>query len=446
MTRGLRSYSYTWTRWTLTPPPTSRIMMGPDSPAVLPNLRKLAARGVAFALTYTAAPECVPSRSSVWSGRRNDQTMASNNGKGLDCDYPILANRMNDAGYEVSVQARHDFNWYGDAFTPRNISNWMDGAGPRSSDLLSVDEPQHTEEKMLAHSYTANVSAWLRSVPGLQLPVEDRPSARACDDRDPRRHSADWKWADGCAQWLHEWSNFTLGWHLTRPFLLSCGFITPHPPFSSNSFYLGKVDESKLTMPTWENYSDMHPVCAYDSDAKNVTYWSTRHPHPLGLDSLSMDFWTKDDGEQVKAIRRVYAAMCVEADALVGSVIDALETSGLAANTLTVFWSDHGELAMDHASWYKMSVYEGASRVPLVIAGPNVRVGGVVDRPTSLLGKAWFAMPARASTTGADCGLVCVHRRHLSDGAVRRECARATRARLRARRALARARPSTPPL
>ena len=175
-------------------------------------------------------------------------------------------------------------------------------------------------------------------------------------------------------------------WHVTRPFLLSCGFITPHPPFHTNQFYLQSVDESKLTLPTWENYSDLHPVCAYDSDAKNVTYWSSRHPHPSGLDTLSMDFWTKNDHEQVKAIRRVYAAMCVEADALVGRVVDAVEAAGLT-NTLTVFWSDHGELAMDHASWYKMSVYEGASRVPLVIAGPGVRANGTVKRPTSLLGE-----------------------------------------------------------
>jgi iduronate 2-sulfatase len=45
------------------------------SAALTPNLDKLAARGVKFSMTYTAAPECVPSRSSVWSGRRNDQVM-----------------------------------------------------------------------------------------------------------------------------------------------------------------------------------------------------------------------------------------------------------------------------------------------------------------------------------------------------------------------------------
>lgn len=365
-------------------------MMASDSPAKLPNLRKLASQGVAFTLTYTAAPECVPSRSSVWSGRRNDQTMAANNGKGLDCDYPILANRMNSAGYEISVQARHDFNWYGDGFTPRNISNWMETAGPHLASRVSVDEPQHADEKVQAHSYTANVSAWLRSVPGLQLPVEDRPTAHVADNRDSRRHSADWKWADGCASWLHRWANYTTMWGVTRPFLLSCGFITPHPPFATNRLYLESVDDSKLSLPIWENYSEMHPVCAYDSDAKNVTYWSTRHPHPSGLDTLSMNYWTQNNSEQVRAIRRVYAAMCVEADALVGSVVDALETAGLAANTLTVFWSDHGELAMDHASWYKMSVYEGASRVPLVVAGPGVRAGGTVNRPTSLLGKLLF--------------------------------------------------------
>ena len=100
-------------------------MLSPSSAAKLLHLQRLAARGVNFQWSYTTAPECVPSRSSVSFGRRNDQTMATNCGKGLDCDYPTLANRLNDGGYEVTVKGRRDYNWYGNSFSPRNIRNWM---------------------------------------------------------------------------------------------------------------------------------------------------------------------------------------------------------------------------------------------------------------------------------------------------------------------------------
>ena len=66
---------------------------------------------------------------------------------------------------------------------------------------------------------------------------------------------------------------------------------------------------------------------------------------------MAQTAYTNATHSQVLGIRRVYAAMCAEADAFVGSVLDALETTGLGDNTFTVFWSDHGELAMDHASW-----------------------------------------------------------------------------------------------
>ena len=38
-----------------------------------------------------------------------------------------------------------------------------------------------------------------------------------------------------------------------------------------------------------------------------------------------------------------------------------------------MFSSDHGDLVMEHHQYYKMSMYEGSSRVPLIIAGPYFR-------------------------------------------------------------------------
>jgi arylsulfatase K len=58
---------------------------------------------------------------------------------------------------------------------------------------------------------------------------------------------------------------------------------------------------------------------------------------------------------------------------------------GLADDTYFVFSSDHGELALEHQEWYKMSLYEGSVRVPMVIAGPGVERGLRLPNLVSLI-------------------------------------------------------------
>ncbi len=57
----------------------------------------------------------------------------------------------------------------------------------------------------------------------------------------------------------------------------------------------------------------------------------------------------------------------------VGEVIAALRDTGLLNRTVVLFTSDHGDLAMEHRQFYKMSMFEGSSRVPLLIMGPGVK-------------------------------------------------------------------------
>ena len=71
--------------------------------------------------------------------------------------------------------------------------------------------------------------------------------------------------------------------------------------------------------------------------------------------------------------------------ALVGRVYDAVRVLGLAENTYFVFASDHGELALEHQEWYKMSFYEGSVRVPLVVTGPGVQRGLRLSNLVSLI-------------------------------------------------------------
>ena len=70
---------------------------------------------------------------------------------------------------------------------------------------------------------------------------------------------------------------------------------------------------------------------------------------------------------------------------LLGQVISALRDTDLLDTTVLLFTSDHGDLAMEHRQFYKMSMFEGSSHVPLLIMGPGVKSGLRLSQPVSLV-------------------------------------------------------------
>lgn len=68
-----------------------------------------------------------------------------------------------------------------------------------------------------------------------------------------------------------------------------------------------------------------------------------------------------------------------------GQVISALRETGLLNNTVVIFTADHGELAMEHRQFYKMSMFEGSSHVPLLIMGPRLMPGQQINQLVSLV-------------------------------------------------------------
>lgn len=68
-----------------------------------------------------------------------------------------------------------------------------------------------------------------------------------------------------------------------------------------------------------------------------------------------------------------------------GEIISALRDTGLLGKTIIIFTADHGELAMEHRQFYKMSMYEGSSHVPLLVMGPGVREQQQIPNVVSLV-------------------------------------------------------------
>lgn len=74
---------------------------------------------------------------------------------------------------------------------------------------------------------------------------------------------------------------------------------------------------------------------------------------------------------RLRAARRAYYGAISYIDDKLGALRDALTATGLAEDTVIVLTSDHGEMLGERGLWYKMTFFEGAARVPLVLHAPE---------------------------------------------------------------------------
>jgi choline-sulfatase len=92
---------------------------------------------------------------------------------------------------------------------------------------------------------------------------------------------------------------------------------------------------------------------------------SRRLRHVIGLDR------TIPTPEQVRAARRAYYGACSFFDDNAGLLLEALNRSGMAGDTIVILLSDHGEMLGGHGLWFKMNFFEGSCRIPLMISVPD---------------------------------------------------------------------------
>ncbi|XP_007562876.1 arylsulfatase K [Poecilia formosa] len=314
-----------------------RLSFDPGSKVVrLPYINYLRELGSTFLNTYTNSPICCPSRAAMWSGQFVHLSQSWNNYKCLDANSTTWMDLLERKGYRTKMLGKLDYT-----------------SG--------------------SHSVSNRVEAWTRDVRFL-LRQEGRPVSQLVGNMSTRRiMEKDWKNTDKAAQWIRQTAAMS-----KKPFALYLGLNLPHPyrteslgptaggsTFRSSPYWLTKVSSELVSVPKWLPMAAMHPVDYYSTFTKNC----------------SSDFTE----EEIKSVRTFYYAMCAEADAMLGQVISALREKGLLDNTVLIFTADHGELAMEHRQFYKMSMFEGSSRVPLLIMGPGLKSGLQVHQLVSLV-------------------------------------------------------------
>jgi choline-sulfatase len=88
---------------------------------------------------------------------------------------------------------------------------------------------------------------------------------------------------------------------------------------------------------------------------------------------------------QVRDARRAYYGALSYVDDQIGALMATLRQARLDQNTVILLLADHGDMLGERGLWYKMSFYEPACRIPLIVHAPGRFAARRVHDPASLL-------------------------------------------------------------
>jgi len=173
-----------------------------------------------------------------------------------------------------------------------------------------------------------------------------------------------------------DWAISELSKRREQPFFMGIGFRYPHLPWYIPQKYHKKFPPKKIALPTVPK-RDLKDLPAY---AKRL---ASETPFPMP-DGLSDHQRIVRHGQWRNAVS-CYLAAIHFADAQVGRVINALESSHHAEDTIIILWSDGGFHLGEKQHWRKFSLWERATRSPLIIVAPGItEAGSRCSRPVSL--------------------------------------------------------------
>ena len=296
-----------------------------------PNLDRLAGRGVFFTRAYCSAPACNPSRASLLCGIRPSTSGVYHNANPWRPQLPdavTLPQHFMAGGYLVYGGGKI---FHGNFKDPQSWQVYFN----RPGDPMPEHRPVNGIPKTAHFDWGP-------------VPVGDE--------------------AMGDTQ-VVDWAIEFLGKKHKKPFFLAAGMFRPHLPWYVPEKYFDKYPLSKIVLPNVK-----------EDDLDDVPPAGVKMARPQGDHAkvVATNNWEK-------AVQG-YLASITYVDGQIGRLLDALDASGSADNTVIVLWTDHGWHLGEKHHWRKFTLWEEATRVPMIWVVPGVTQRGVrCDRTVSLL-------------------------------------------------------------
>ena len=311
--------------------------MGGHPDTLTPNLDRLAQRSVLFTNAHCQAPICGPSRACLMSGLRPSTTG--------------IYGQIGDEDIRAAGPATADC-----VFMPEHFRN-------NGYKTMGVGKLFHNH----APEGVFEVSG------GREKGFGPKPPERWHYDSDGT--STDWgAFPDRDDQMpdyrTAAWACERLGEQHDRPFFLGVGYLRPHVPWHVPQKWYDLFDPAKLTLPPYlkDDYADLPEIAIRVHD----------------IPKMPSTEWAREQGVWQDMVQ-AYLACVAFTDHYVGQVLDALENSAYVDNTVIVLWSDHGYHMGEKNRFAKHSLWERATRTPLMLAGPGIEGGRTCNRPAGLI-------------------------------------------------------------
>lgn len=311
----------------------------PYVPAIKsPNLDRLAAHGVLFEHAYCQSPLCNPSRASFLSGLRPDTT------------------GVHDL---ITPTRKYLKNW---VFLPQ----YFRLSGYYSAKLGKVYHTNDSSPGISLGSSCEDPLSWdtdIREWNKRPWPEQIAVSGEA------EGYRASWKWdklnisdeemPDGVVARLSMeiLEKFCPD---NKPFFLAAGLRRPHDPYAAPQKYFDLYPPDEIKLPEEPDISLQHiprAALTYNPNMKDMPPEKRR-----------------------EGIVAKYACISFM-DAQVGLLLDAMDRNHLWDNTIVVFTADHGYHLGEHGGmWHKISTFDEAARIPLIIAAPGMKANARCSR------------------------------------------------------------------
>ncbi len=293
------------------------------TPRTMPNLTRLARRGIAFTNAYCAATLCQPSRNSIVTGRYPTQHGVCGNmnepiGAAARADtYP---RRLQAAGYHTAMIGKHHYiDRFNVGMDVRTDTEALREYGYDDVwQALDINEHCHNDSDYTQWLVDQGLLDTYREEYGQTMYEALAPDATV----------------DG--RILAQAKAYLEAYDQQKPLLLAVGVVGPHPPYWAPAPY------REMFRP------DDMPAPKQATGPGAIRAWQRKRARKAGMVRLI------DDG--------------------LGRLLDVLDAKGMSDNTLIVFTADHGDMMGDHGEGDKRFFYEESVGVPLVMAGAGVPV------------------------------------------------------------------------
>jgi arylsulfatase A-like enzyme len=312
--------------------------------AKTPNIDRLAAKSMVFRNASCAGPVCGPSRSALLSGFRPSRTGAYGNDTNM-LDSEIVRTHATLPEYF----SKHGYKTLscGKIFHKHETANGFD-AGQWAYDVWHDELNRGGQKEETVYSRNKGIIAG-KTIENPKHKVGGGSEFSWGVTKKGKEFTQDYrtaKWFEKQLQDQHD-----------KPFFMLAGISKPH-----------------LSWFVPQKYYDMHPLDSIQVPEFRMDDFDDIQSKRKGREfEAQPDFlWVQEYGLHQRAVQ-AYLAACSYADECIGVMLDALENSPHADNTIVVFWGDHGWHLGEKLRFRKATLWREATQLPFIVHVPGMK-------------------------------------------------------------------------